>query len=279
MSESFFAQLAHYYDSIAQVLRGQASVASVFPNATDIGVSREYVYAEMLKNHLPSSCNVLLGGFLFSQSGRQSDQIDIIVTDPWAWQFNLTSSSGVPKSFACIDGCLGIVSVKSTLDRTQLDNALGNIATIPDRQTLAESRRPPFFALTESDYRDWPYKIVYASDGWVRSSTLLRNVNRFYDIHPDIPFHKRPNLIHIAGKCAAYRTGETGPMTPSGEQLQPHTFYPIPQFSDVTALMFATVHIQDLLETSSLLGVAYADLVNNMIKYLAPIADNQHQGI
>lgn len=279
MSESFFAQLAGYYDSIVQVLRGQAKAASVFPNATDVGVSREYVYAEMLKAHLPASCNVSLGGFLFDQSGRQSNQIDIIVTDPWAWRFNLSGSGGVPKSFACIDGCLAIVSVKSTLDRKELGDALSNIATTPDRLSLAGSRRSRNFLLTESEYQDWPYKIVYASSGWARPSTLLGNVNRFYGIHSDIPFHKRPNLIHIAGRCAVYRTGCTGAEASSGERLPPNTFYQLPQFSDIMALMYATGHIQSYVQTSVFLGIVYADLINNMIRYLERTADGQHQGI
>lgn len=67
MPQTFFVRLRKYYESVGKVLRGQAECASIFPNATDIGVTRENVYAQFLKSHAPSKCNVLLGGFLFDE--------------------------------------------------------------------------------------------------------------------------------------------------------------------------------------------------------------------
>jgi len=113
--QPFFERLNKYYSNIGEVLRGQKTAASVFPNATDIGTSRERVYAEMLKQHVPSSCNVLFGGFLFDLEGQESKQIDIIITNDSSIRYNLPGDGDNGKSFACIDGTIGIVSVKSTL--------------------------------------------------------------------------------------------------------------------------------------------------------------------
>jgi hypothetical protein len=66
---NFFVRLRKYYLNVAQVLRGEADAASVFPNTTDIGMSREKVYADFLRQHAPSKCNVFLGGFLFDDDG------------------------------------------------------------------------------------------------------------------------------------------------------------------------------------------------------------------
>ena len=77
MSRPFFERLKKYYSDIGKVLRGEADAASIFPNTTDIGMSRERVYAEMLRLHLPSSCNVTLGGYLFDQDGNESSQIKV----------------------------------------------------------------------------------------------------------------------------------------------------------------------------------------------------------
>jgi hypothetical protein len=119
MSEQFFDELKKYYSKIGEVLRGEADVASIFPNTTDIGMSRERIYAEVLKLHLPSSCSVVFGGFLFGLNGAKSDQIDILINGQSALQFNFSTKDGGGKSFACVDGCVGVVSVKSRLEYTQ----------------------------------------------------------------------------------------------------------------------------------------------------------------
>lgn len=56
----FFQRLRNYYQDVAAVLRGEAKPASIFPNTTDVGMSRERIYAEFLRQHAPSKCNVFL---------------------------------------------------------------------------------------------------------------------------------------------------------------------------------------------------------------------------
>jgi hypothetical protein len=80
MPSEFYTRLKKYYMKVGEVLRGEADIASIFPNPTDIGMSREMVYAEFLRSHLPSCCNVLYGGFLFNLHGEESKQLDLIVT-------------------------------------------------------------------------------------------------------------------------------------------------------------------------------------------------------
>jgi hypothetical protein len=89
MAQNFFKELREYYLKVAEVLRGEAEAASVFPNSSDIGVSRESVYLDILRLHAPSKCNVFLGGFLFDENGSQSRQLDVIITTDTAPRFNL----------------------------------------------------------------------------------------------------------------------------------------------------------------------------------------------
>ena len=145
-----------YYTSVGRVLRGEASAASVFPNTVDIGSARERVYAEVLRTHLPSSCNVAFGGFLFDQEGSESKQIDILITNESSLRFDF-HKGGTGKSFACIDGCVGVVSVKSKLDSYQLTDSLSNIASIPDKQPLPDGQIVGGLIIWH--YDDWPYKI------------------------------------------------------------------------------------------------------------------------
>jgi len=74
------------------VLRGEAKTASIFPNSSDIGMSREKIFAEFLRLHAPSKCNVVFGGFLFGDDGSESGQLDVLITTDTTPQFNFNVS-------------------------------------------------------------------------------------------------------------------------------------------------------------------------------------------
>jgi len=80
MAQPFFKRLRKYYSKAAEVLRGEADTASIFPNTSNIGTSRENIYIEFLKLHAPRKCNVFSGGFLFDDEGEESKQLDVIIT-------------------------------------------------------------------------------------------------------------------------------------------------------------------------------------------------------
>src|SRR5712691_169128 len=136
MAKPFFERLKDYYEKVGSVLRGEADSVSVFPNSTDIGISRERIYAEFLRLHLPPACNIMYGGFLFGLDGSESKQIDVIITSHICPQFNLHNKSGDGKSFACIDGTLAVASLKSNLDTTELHDTLFNLASLPEKQKI-----------------------------------------------------------------------------------------------------------------------------------------------
>jgi hypothetical protein len=204
MTQPFFERLRSYYLNVAMVLRGEADAASIFANTTDIGMTRELVYAEFLKQHAPSKCNVVLGGFLFDEDGAESKQLDIIITTDTAPGFNFTNKDGAGKSFSPVEGTLGVVSIKSMLNKDELLVALEGIASIPPTRSL-DSRVNPQLKCT--NYEDWPVKIVYASKG-LAPETLRAHFNEFYVAHSAIPLSRRPNIIHVAGSCAMFRAQE-----------------------------------------------------------------------
>jgi hypothetical protein len=201
MSQSFFHRLRNYYLKVAEVLRGDADVASVFPNATNTGMSREKIYADFLRQHAPSKCNVFLGGFLFDDNGIESKQLDVIATTDTTPRFHFRNQESSGKSFSPVEGAIGAASIKSMLDKAQIEDALSGIASIPPMKSL-EGRIS--FAIEIYDYDDWPYKIVYATNG-LAGETILQHVNSFYAQHPDIPITRRPHIIHVAGKYVIMR--------------------------------------------------------------------------
>jgi hypothetical protein len=120
MAKEFYTRLKNYYSKVGAVLRDEASISSIFPNSTDVGVTRERIYAEFLRSHLSPYCHVSFGGFLFDLEGKESNQIDLFVTSDSCLQFNFLSHESQGKAFSCIDGTVAVASLKSNLDSPNL---------------------------------------------------------------------------------------------------------------------------------------------------------------
>lgn len=156
---------------------------------------------EFLRLHAPSKCNVFFGGFLFGGDGSESSQLDVIVTTDTTPRFNFYNSDGSGKSFAPVEGTLAVASIKSFLDKRELENALTGLASIPPTEPLGDRVSP---MVNVPNYDEWPYKIIYASDG-VAEATLARHLDAFYTTNSNIPLNRRPHCIHVAGKYVIFR--------------------------------------------------------------------------
>jgi hypothetical protein len=260
MQKDFLNRLRDYYLAVAASLKGDADVASIFPNSTDIGISRERLYAEFLRQHIPASCTVSFGGFLFDQNGNESRQIDVIVCDSSAPQFNFNQIHGEGKAFACIDGCVAVASIKSTLDRRELRDALRNIASLPDKLSI-EGKLSPL--LKVPSYPDWPYKIVYATKG-ISRNIIGEELTRFYEEHADVPPEKRPNIIHVAGICQVERSPPEGEVLRDGTILPPHAFVGRERDADLYALSTVVARIQERAAVAKHILFDYSALINHL---------------
>lgn len=264
MARNFFERLRSYYLDVAAVLRGEASAASIFPNPTDIGASREQAYAEFLKQHAPSKCNVFFGGFLFGSDGAESGQLDVIVTTDTTPRFNLHNRDGSGKSFSPVEGCLAIASIKSTLNKAELEDALLGIARIPATAAL-DGRVNPM--LRVKNYDDWPYKIVYANDG-LAIDTMIGHIDAFYRTHPTIPSSRRPNIIHVCGKYAIFRIvpgmGVWDRATSQSKAVEPGTFYPFVTDPDLQGIVEVLNNLQKLATASNHILYSYHDIINRI---------------
>lgn len=239
MSSEFYERLKEYYTNIGSALRNEADSASIFPNTSDIGSSRERIYADFLRTHLPASCNVLFGGFLFDIAGNESKQIDIIISSDSCIQFNFENLIGEGKSFACVEGTIAAISMKSKLDSRELERALENIASIPSMEPLG-NRVSPLIKIPS--YDDWPFKVIYASDG-ISKDKLMESLESFYMDNSSIPATRRPNLIHVLGKYCIVRTvGDA--LTLDGTRIPNGVFYAMDDGRDIFALTYAVEDIQ-----------------------------------
>jgi hypothetical protein len=260
MAKPFFTRLKDYYADVAKVLRGEASAASIFPNPTDIGQSREQIYRRFLQDHLPSACNVMLGGFVFNQRGAESCQIDVIVTMEDCPQFNLLSQDGTGKSFTCVDGTLAVASVKSCLDSKELRHALANLASIPQHKTSYEWVS---IGIENPFYEQWPYKIIFAASG-VSEDTLKQTMTDFYREHPEVPQNRRPDIIHIAGKYCTRRSVQD--LEYQGHTIKAGTYFTTTPDVDVAALVIVIHTIQQMLVASRYIPFDYTELFNRMFE-------------
>lgn len=264
MARNFYERLRAYYLDVAAVLRGEASAASIFPNPTDVGASRENVYAEFLKQHVPSKCNVFFGGFLFGVNGAESGQLDIIVTTDTTPRFNLHNRDGTGKSFSPVEGCLAIASIKSTLNKAELEDSLLGMARVPATSPL-EGRINPM--LRVGNYDDWPYKIVYATDG-IAVETIMGHINMFYQSHPEIPLCRRPNVIHVCGKYAIFRVVPGVSIwdwnKEGKEEVELGKFHPFVTDPDLQGIVWVLNNLQEQATISSHILYSYGDIINRV---------------
>lgn len=263
---NFHARLRAYYLKVAEVLRGEADSASVFPNSSDIGFARERIYGNFLRQHAPSKCNVFLGGYLFHMDGTESRQLDVIVTTDTAPRYDFHNSDGGGKSFSPVEGTLGVVSIKSKLDKDNLHDALLGIASIPPTEPLGD-RIPKMLIINNYDH--WPYKIVYATNG-LRAETILGHLNDFYTGNPDISLGRRPDVIHVAGKYAIFR-GREGMVVRNllTHQIKPAEYGKYIFTSDnpdLQAIGWVLNDLQQRAVASTHILFNYEQLINNICK-------------
>lgn len=260
MTAEFYKRLKEYYMNVGSVLRGEADAASIFPNPTDIGMSREKIYADFLRLHLPSNCNVLFGGFIFNLEGFESKQIDLIINSNSCIKFDLNNRDGKGKTFACIEGTIAVASLKSNLTSSELEDALNNLASIPPQEPLGNRANP---LIRIPNYERWPFKIIYAPKG-AKIKTILDSINNFYESNPSIPVTRRPDIIHVAGNYNIILTSEQGVKTRDGTEIPANTFHYQPDPTDVFGLTYAILEIQKRAITAQSILFTYNKILDNM---------------
>lgn len=264
MGINVFERLWKYYQDVANVLKWEADAASVFPNSSDIWSSREKIYLEFLRQHLPSRCNIFFWWFIFDEEWNESKQLDVIITTDTTPKFDFHNDNGSGKSFSPIEWTLWVVSIKSTLDKQQLFESLNNIASIPNTASLDWRLN-----ITSQiwSYENWPYKIIYASE-WIEWATVLNHIKKFYQENSEIPIFRRPDMIHVAWKYVIFR-GKAGfklysPSLWTVEESNPNDFHLFTNNSDIQAICNVISEIQELSNVSSDILYSYKWISNKV---------------
>lgn len=200
MSTDVFSDLKNYYIQVAQNLTAEAKQAALLANPTGVGTEREEVYREFLERHLPKTCDVFLGGYVFDVKGNTSKQIDVIVTSGNTPIFQLSDRT---RRIAPLEGTIAVAEIKSKLDKANLCSALENFAAIP-RMPDSEGIVSPQIRVPQQRWVDIPYKIILAYDA-IERERLNKYIWEFYEMNDHIPLERRPNIIHVLGRYMVVR--------------------------------------------------------------------------
>lgn len=214
-----------YFQGIADEISNTKNISSVFPNMTDVGDSRENIFLKFLKLHLLPRCSVARGGFIFDLKGNTSKQIDIIVANDFALKFSYFEQySDNSKNIQAIEGCLAAISIKSTLNKTELEETLNNLASIPPMPAdIVDSINPQ---LCDRDtYLGFPRKIVFAFSGQ-SVKTTLKQINKFYSSN-EIHDSQKADLIVVNNSFCIQRVYKGGGQIRNGDIIPEGTFHPM----------------------------------------------------
>lgn len=175
------------------------------------------IIGQFLEDHLPHRCRVIQGGFVFDSDDDESNQIDLIIHNDLALQFN-TLRELSQKSFVTIEGCYAVISVKTNLDKRELENSLDGFSTIPKTPELQISPGliPPKIA------KSMPLRIIFAFSG-ISLTTIKSHLENYYNKNKT-PVNEQVRLIIVNNQYAIIRTVDTAHTSVGGE-VPANTFF------------------------------------------------------
>ena len=117
------------------------------------------------------------------------------------------------------------------------------------------------------DYDDWPYKIIYASNG-LKDSTILAHINDFYTQNPHIPINRRPDIIHVAGKYVIFRIKKGMSVTDinvgGNHEVEEGMFHSFITNPDLQAMIWTIDELQKKASASSHIIFRYSEMINKV---------------
>lgn len=119
--------MKNYYEGIAKrMLSELKSISDSMTHPGEKGRNNELVLKTFLQDHLPQKYS-LTTGKVVSANGKESSQTDIIIQD------RLNSPAFIDArafSIVPIESTYGIISVKTTIDKSELEDATAQVASV-----------------------------------------------------------------------------------------------------------------------------------------------------
>jgi hypothetical protein len=241
-------RIQNYFNGVADKIASSSAIASTAQHRPDIGSNREDIVRDFLLRHLPKRLSPHIGGKIISHDGQESGQIDVIVSNDLGVRFDENE-----RTFFIAESVAGAFTVKSTLEKITLIDALTNIATIPEPDVKIFDFKFLKAGATEAFLDFHPSLYVFAYEG-IGGETCLAHINEFYRNHPEISHRKYPKGIVVNRKyMIKYYKTET--RTSSGDVIPKDSFHLMPLEDNMRGYPF--VHILNDLSS-------YIDWLNQM---------------
>lgn len=172
-----------------------SAIGGTVPHRPDIGLNREEVLQGVLNRHLPRKTEALLGGVAIALDGTRSKQLDIMIRADNAPRFEEQNRSFIP-----VESLVSAISVKSTLYKAGLSDALENLASIPPLNQDAFQFRLLKPHASNSFLEKHPTTHIYAFAGYTTANACIEALNEFFSTHPDFPDNRKPREIVVHGQ-------------------------------------------------------------------------------
>jgi len=207
--------MKYYFNYLEELLSTQGKLSSFSEHKPDIGTNREDALIDILNKHLPERLKAISGGSIINLKGEKSRQMDIIIKSDIFPNFGSTSKPQV-----ITESVAGVISVKSTLNKEELENAIENVASIPsytDETLKFERDAIPKSRIGEIFKSYWPFRAIYAFDG-INPDTILKHTKDYYqknekklDLFPTLIAVNKKYCMRYFPKGGEMSTGEAIP--------------------------------------------------------------------
>lgn len=260
MSKDIFTRMREYFDGCAKEMSAKSRKSSIHSHKGDAGDSREQALLKFIADHLPIRCRVAQGGFIFDVHGNESKQMDLLVTNDLAIQFN---NNG--KGFTSIEGCYCAISIKTEINKDELFDALHNIASIPLLTPETMELDPDLCRVDQAIYLSFPLKIVFAYRG-LKQETISQHLQDFYSANKEIQIQQRPDLIISLDDFCFVRQDSYSVVTGTGSEAQTEASsrYQSVDFEDIGA--YSLFRLMTQIQTCSNLGASVKYTFNPYFK-------------
>lgn len=241
-------RIQNYFNGIADKIAGSSLIAGTAHHRPDIGANREDIIRNFLLSHLPRRLTATLGGQIISHDGRESGQVDVIVSNDLGVRFEENE-----KTFVTAESIAGAITVKSSLDQATLTDALNNLSTVPEPSPDVFGFKILGLGSTAAFLEHHPSLYVFAYDG-ISGEKCLTNVNEFYSSRPEIPFRRYPKGI-IVNRKYMIRFFRNARRSSTGQDIHKDAFF----LMQLEEPLRGYPYLQLLNDLSS-----YADWLNHM---------------
>ena len=212
-------RLAQYFNLLADRLDLDRQTSGLASKRSDIGMNRERIVELFLSKHLPRRLKPSLGGSIFGAGGEESKQVDIIVSNDLALNFEEHG-----KMFIAAESVAAAITVKSFLNKEAIFDCLANLASIPQLSPSVlgfKILKPDSFEIFS---RNHPALYVFAFDG-LSVDTLVEHIMTFYKENPNLPLNRVPIGIIVNRKFFVRFSPFEPFITSTGESVPAGNFH------------------------------------------------------